>query len=107
MKKIMFLMLMFAGLMSSLYALDTITGPSCDIQKSQMNGIESYSPAPLPTQIVLSKIDIMQRDTLLYSWGEGLGNKGKNVNSIAVICSKSTPKIGGGYSNETGDFSPA
>ena len=60
-------MLMFMGLMSSLYALDTIK-IGCDVEKSQtLDVIDDATSIPASKETV--KVNILHKDTLMYSWG--------------------------------------
>ena len=85
MKKILFLFMMFVGLMSSLHALDTLK-IGCDGYKSQLVGIESKAVSNDTADAVLAKVNIWHRDSLMYSWGEGVDNIRKS--SLALHVSK-------------------
>ena len=61
MKKVLFLMLMFMGLMSSLYALDTVAN-GCGIESKSQPGYGGGKSA-----IVIGQINIWHRDNLMYS----------------------------------------
>ena len=99
MKKILFLMLMFMGLLSSLYALDT-SQVGCGIEsKSQMNATGDFNTAEVSDT---ATIIISHKDTLMYSWGEGVDNKIMRLSSLATD-KPSVPKIGGGYSSNIGE----
>jgi len=76
MKKILFLFLMVMGLMSSLYALDTSQGAGCDAQMSQtLSEIDGVKTTP--SDVTFVKVNILHKDTLIYSWGESGDNKMK------------------------------
>jgi len=74
MKKILFLFMMFVGLMSSLHALDTIK-IGCDAEKSQLEGASCKAVSAADTDVVLAKVNIWHRDSLMYSWGESGDNR--------------------------------
>ena len=73
MKKVLFFMLIFMGLMSSLYALDTVK-IGCDIEKSQTFDIIN-DVTSVPSDIVIGQVYIWHKDTIHYSWGEGIDIK--------------------------------
>ena len=89
-------MLMFIGLMSSLYALDT-GQIGCDVEKSQTL-IGADGIVDIPSDATFVKVNILHKDTLMYSWGEGIDNKipgisggyKQNINMasaiLAVVC---------------------
>ena len=96
MKKILFILLMVVGLMSSLYALDT-SQVGCDVEKSQtLIGCDGVKTTPV--DITYTKVNILHKDSLMYSWGEGIDNKipgisggyKQNINIasaiVAVVC---------------------
>ena len=79
MKKILFLFMMFMGLMSSLHAMDT-GQIGCDVEKSQTLS-ETDGVTFMPESIASGKVIITQRDTLIY----GLLLKGQeNIRKISL-----------------------
>lgn len=99
MKKLMFLFLMVIGLMSSLAALDT-GQIGCDVQKSQTLS-ETDGVKSTPASATTAKVNILHRDNLMYSLGEGgldklkiIWTSGCNQNTktdrayatVAVVC---------------------
>lgn len=77
MKKILILFMMVAGLMGSLY-LDTLK-ISSDVEKSQtLSEIDANS-----NTVAYVKVDILQKDTLMYSFGENADNR-LNIRKVSL-----------------------
>jgi len=93
MKKILFLFMMNIGLFSSLHATDSIHMDERDSYKSHsVDGADMVIKTP--SDVTFVKVNILHKDTLMYSWGEGIDNIGKS--SLALHVSKGLPGIGGG-----------
>ena len=98
MKKILFLMLMFMGLLSSLYALET-TKIGCGIEKSHTLDIINDATS-VPSDMIVGQVYIHHKDTLMYSLDLGMDSKlikqtsrcDQNANiqlayaTVAVVC---------------------
>ena len=101
MKKIMFLLLMCIGLLSSLYALDTGRPISCDVEKSQILS-ETDGLKITPNDVAYVKVNILHKDTLTHSLGE-CGIKDNRMSKKWIFKANIMCK-NGGYGSVTGDI---
>ena len=98
MKKVLFLMVMMvaAAFASPLFTIDS-SKVGCATSKSQaVKDVELIKTATSDGSFV--KVNILHKDTMMYSWGEGIDNKIlgisggyiQNINAdlkrIAVVC---------------------
>ena len=93
---VMLLMMVASAFASQLFALDTIK-IGCDVEKSKTLS-ELDGVVDIPSDLIFVKVNILHKDTLMYSWGEGLDNKKimrmsgykQNINlvstAVAVVC---------------------
>jgi len=82
MKKILFLFMMFMGLISSLYASPPNIGNTFNINAGQENVNARQKGKTAVAAHADKKVIISHKDTLLYSWGDNGDNKLENVSLI-------------------------